>query len=324
MQRLSRRLKSADEERGAAGVLVALMMLVLIGVGAVAVDVGQIYAERAQLQNGADAGALAVASSCAKGSCNISLAGPLANSNANDGASTVKSVDLSVPGKVTVTTSTKDGTTGAGYLSKMFANALNTGPVTVGAQATATWGGPGSGPAILPLAFAPCQFDINGATQTILTHGSTTCVSDSPSGQVIPGGYEWLIPDTGQCAAKVYPDDPTTPGVVDPYALSKTGLSMPKECKTLISGYLNTVVAFPVFTEASASGAGGKYYIKGYAAFYLSGYNFPGMSGGDQTGLGGSNNGIRGHFVSWIADPSVYQGGGYTQGGANLPPQLMQ
>ncbi|GAP57481.1 conserved hypothetical protein [Arthrobacter sp. Hiyo1] len=135
MQRLIRRRDPHDRERGAAGVMVALMMLTLIGVGAVAVDVGQIYAERAQLQNGADAGALAVASSCAKGSCNTSLAGPLANSNANDGASTVKSVDLSVPGKVTVTTSTKDGTTGAGYLSKMFANALNTGPVTVGAQA---------------------------------------------------------------------------------------------------------------------------------------------------------------------------------------------
>ncbi|MGO4471796.1 TadE/TadG family type IV pilus assembly protein [Arthrobacter sp. M-10] len=324
MQRLTRCQDPKDRERGAAGVMVALMMLTLIGVGAVAVDVGQIYAERAQLQNGADSGALAVANSCAKGSCDTSLAAPLANSNANDGASTVKSVDLSVPGKVTVTTSTKDGTTGAGYLSKMFASALNTGPVTVGAQATATWGGPGSGPAILPLAFAPCQFDINGATQTILTHGSTTCVSDSPSGQVIPGGFEWLTPVPGQCAAQVYPDDPSTSGVVDPYAQSKTGLSMPKECKPLISSYLNTVVAFPVFTEASAGGAGGKYYIKGYAAFYLTGYNFPGMTGGDQTGLGGSNNGVRGYFVSWIADPSVYQGGGYTQGGANLPPQLIQ
>ena len=323
MQRL-RRPTCDDKEHGAAGVLVALMMLVLIGVGAVAVDVGQIYAERAQLQNGADAGALAVASTCAKGACNTSVATALANSNANDGASTVKSVDLSVPGQVTVTTTTKDGTTGAGYLSKMFASALNTGPVTVGAQATATFGGPGSGPATLPLAFAPCQFDINGGVQTILTHGSTTCVSDSPSGQVIPGGFEWLTPVTGQCAAQVYPDDPTTPGVVDPYAQTNTGLSMPKECKTVINSLLNTVVAFPVFTEASASGAGGKYYIKGYAAFYLMGFKFPGMSGGDLTGLGGSNNGVRGKFVSWIADPSVYQGGGYTQGGANLPPQLIK
>ena len=40
------------------------MMLVLIGAGAMAVDVGQIYAERAQLQNAADAGAMAVAKQC--------------------------------------------------------------------------------------------------------------------------------------------------------------------------------------------------------------------------------------------------------------------
>ena len=48
-----------SRERGAAGVLVAVMMLAIIGAGALAVDMGQIYAERAALQNGADAGALA-------------------------------------------------------------------------------------------------------------------------------------------------------------------------------------------------------------------------------------------------------------------------
>ncbi|WP_442545071.1 pilus assembly protein TadG-related protein [Arthrobacter sp. KN11-1C] len=324
MQRLIRRKDPQHKESGVAGVVVVLMMLTLIGVGAVAVDVGQIYAERAQLQNGADSGALAVASSCAKGSCNTSLAGPLANANANDGASTVKSVDLSVPGQVTVTTSTKDGTTGAGYLSKMFANALNTAPVTVGAQATATWGGPGSGPAALPLTFAPCQFDINGATQTILTHGSTSCVSDSPSGQIIPGGFAWLTPDSGGCSATVFPDDPSTPGVVDPYAQGKPGAPIPQSCKADFASYLNTVVAFPVFSDAVASGANTIYHIKGYAAFFLVGYSFPGYSGGDTTGLGGNQRGIRGHFVSWIADPSLYQGGGYTQGGANLPPQLVK
>ena len=60
-----RRLKArTDKERGATGVLVAVMMLVLIGAGAMAVDVGQIYAERAQLQNAADAGAMAAAQQC--------------------------------------------------------------------------------------------------------------------------------------------------------------------------------------------------------------------------------------------------------------------
>lgn len=308
-------------EQGAAGVTVAIMMLILIGVGAIAVDVGQIYVERSQLQNGADAGALAVAGSCEPGPCNPTVAAPLANANSNDGASDA-SVDLSVPGQVTVRTSTRNGS--SSFLTKMFASALSAGPVSVGATATAAWGSPGSGPATLPITFAPCQFDVDGAVHTILTHGSESCVSDSPSGAPIPGGFEWLMPDPGKCQATVYPDDTTTAGVVDPYAKTNTGLSIPSECKALIPTYLNKEILFPVFTPATGTGAGGKYYIKGYAAFLLLGYSFPGAEGGDQTGLGGSNRGVRGKFVSWVADPALYAGGGYSSGGVELPPHLVK
>lgn len=319
MRRLGGYAKRDDSERGAVGVIVGLMVMALIGVGAIAVDVGQIYAERAQLQNGADAGALAVARSCATGTCTSGLANPLADANSNDGASAA-SVDLGVAGQVTVTTSTQNGS--SSFLTNLFANALNAGPVTVGATATATWGSPGSGPAALPLTFAPCQFDVDGSLHTILTHGSETCTSDSPSGAVIPGGFEWLLTDPGKCATTVFADDPATAGVLDPYAKTKTGLNMPSECKPIIASYLNTVVMFPVFSSASGEGINAKYYIKGYAAFMLVGYRFPGMSGGDLTGLGSPNAGVRGRFVSWIADPSLYGGGGYSGGGVDLPPHL--
>ena len=89
-----------DAERGAAGVLVAGIMLVLIGAGALAVDVGQIYTERAQLQNGADAGALAVLQACHETGCSQSeaeaIAAPLADGNSNDSSSTVFEVDMTV------------------------------------------------------------------------------------------------------------------------------------------------------------------------------------------------------------------------------------
>lgn len=310
---------------------VALMMLVLIGAGAFAVDTGQIYAERAQLQNAADSAAVAVAQSCEEGTCNTALTGPssiaesLSNANSNDNASEVKEIDTSVPGQVTVTTSTKDGTSGAGFLSKLFASALTDAPpATVGAIATAAWGWPGYGPAMLPLTFAPCQFDVDGSVHTILTHGSETCVSDNPSGAAIPGGFEWLIPDTGKCQATVHPDDTTTAGVVDPYATSKTGLSLPTECKDLLPTYLNTVILFPVFSSVVGTGSNAKYYIKGFAAFRLLGYSFPGATGGDQTGLTGSKRGVRGQFISWVVDPSAYGGGGYSGGGAELPPHLVK
>jgi hypothetical protein len=99
---------------------------------------------------------------------------------------------------------------------------------------------------------------------------------------------------------------------------------MPSECKSVIESFLGKVVLIPVFSSTVGTGSGAKYYIKGYAAFLLAGYSFPGMSGGDLTGLGGSDRGLRGRFISWVVDPTAYTGGGYTGGGATLPPKLIK
>jgi len=73
------------DERGAIGVLVGVLIGggVLLGMGALAIDVGQLYQNRAELQNGADAAALAVAESCARGSCTTGIAGQYATGNAS-------------------------------------------------------------------------------------------------------------------------------------------------------------------------------------------------------------------------------------------------
>jgi Flp pilus assembly protein TadG len=59
------------DDRGAIGVLIAVLLAggVLLGMGALTIDVGQIYQNRAELQNGADAAALAIATQCADGTC---------------------------------------------------------------------------------------------------------------------------------------------------------------------------------------------------------------------------------------------------------------
>jgi Flp pilus assembly protein TadG len=84
--RVARRLeRAADGERGAIGVLVAVLIGagVLFGMGALVVDVGQLYQNRAELQSGADAGALAVAKSCVNGTCAPSIATQYADDNAS-------------------------------------------------------------------------------------------------------------------------------------------------------------------------------------------------------------------------------------------------
>lgn len=88
----------ARGDRGATAVLFAILMpVVLLGLGAIVIDVGSWYAERAQTQNGADAGAMAVAMSCAQGACNVSLAGPEAPDNSVGNMDTTSEVTSGFP-----------------------------------------------------------------------------------------------------------------------------------------------------------------------------------------------------------------------------------
>jgi hypothetical protein len=88
-------MQRLKDDRGAVAVLVAIMMVVLLAMGTVVVDIGQLYAERRQLQNAADAAALAVAVDCGDAAgCAATAAADAAarvNANANDGTATVAS-----------------------------------------------------------------------------------------------------------------------------------------------------------------------------------------------------------------------------------------
>jgi Flp pilus assembly protein TadG len=169
--------RSHREDRGAIAMIVAILLAggVLLGMGALVIDVGRLHAERAELQNGADAAALAVAQGCAAGmlSCDPSTVGTAANyanSNAKDGTSAVDLVcGRDSAGKLTacpastgrmtdcpvtpatgatyvdVHTSTRE-TNGATLLPPSFARALigNDGydGTRVGACARVSWGAP--------------------------------------------------------------------------------------------------------------------------------------------------------------------------------------
>jgi Flp pilus assembly protein TadG len=177
-------------QRGGVAVLVAVLLGggVLVGMGAMVVDVGQLYSERAQLQNGADAAAIAVGMSCARGTCQPSLAAGYANANAADGAANVNQVcgagtaltpcsatsgaitdcpPLPASGTtyVDVHTSTKTSSGGT-LLPPVFARALlgngSYSGSTVYACARAAWGGPSSAQTIA-LTISACEWD--AATQ---------------------------------------------------------------------------------------------------------------------------------------------------------------
>lgn len=272
-----------DKERGAAGVLVAVLMLVLVGAGAMAVDVGQIYAERAQLQNGADAGAIAVVQACHETGCTQSeaeaIAAALADGNSNDGSSTVFEVDMSVPNEVTVRTTTRDGTSGAGFLRQMFSSALNAPPATVGAHATAGLEFPSGGSAF-PLAISDCQYDlssteVSGEVQLIkYKPGMSDCTSTA--GHVIPGGFGWLDQTDSACHAETDSGDNADSDTGADYPSTAACDAIIQSWKDTINGGGTVMGTFPVYDNAGGTGAGGWFHIRGYATFNIQGWKFGG------------------------------------------------
>jgi hypothetical protein len=88
---------SADRDRGAISTVVVLLLAtgVLLGMTAMVVDVGQLYAEREELQSGADAAAMTTALDCVKrrASCStlgLARAEEAADANAGDGRANVE------------------------------------------------------------------------------------------------------------------------------------------------------------------------------------------------------------------------------------------
>jgi hypothetical protein len=69
------RSPQGSDDRGAMALIVAIVVpVLLVGIGALIVDVGGWYTGRAQDQNGADAAAVAVANTCSSGACDTSVA----------------------------------------------------------------------------------------------------------------------------------------------------------------------------------------------------------------------------------------------------------
>nr|WP_260408597.1 Tad domain-containing protein [Planomonospora venezuelensis] len=86
-------------DEGGIAVLVCVLVAggVLLGMGALAVDVGRLYAEREELQSGADSAAMAVAEQCARdagrcGTAPAATAQRYADANAKDGTSGVETL----------------------------------------------------------------------------------------------------------------------------------------------------------------------------------------------------------------------------------------
>ena len=302
MQRLSLR-RRLDGERGATAVMVALLMVPMLGFAAIAVDIAAVYSERVQLQNGADAAALAIGHDCAEGACGDT------QSTADDFTTANYDEAGSVHGTPTVSLGANEVTvTNPGTQGHWFAPVLGEDSTAVTASATVRWGAPGGGTAVLPLAFSWCAFEQQtggglptGGTPTVIdfTKADDTEGCTGPSNLEVPGGFAWLDSESGECGA-------TT--TVDGIAYSDTGNSVPSECTPeYFASLVGQTVLLPIFDESDDSGANAWYRIYAYAAFTITGYNFAGQYKSDPApkcgGTGSSGRCIEGSFTEFV-DPS--------------------
>ena len=282
-----RRLKKRGSERGVVAPLTALIMVFLLGMAAFAVDVSTMYSEHAQLQNGADASALAIANQCAKSATpcpanQAAAASGYANGNALDAHSNVVSaVADAAAGTVDVTVQSQ-APDGSNHFSLQFARAIGINTVDINASSRAKWGYPSSGGGF-PLAFSQSCWNLGPATpaggdiqKITWKPGTPSCTN--ASGHTIPGGWGWLDDtDADPCVA-------TTS--LGNFATSNPGNKPPKNCMTVLQGWIDTLAAggtvkvqFPVFDTASGGGNTGVFHIVGYATFSIFGWHFGNAAG---------------------------------------------
>lgn len=286
MRRLRGGSRPHRSEDGSVTIIVALLMVVLLGFAALAVDVGVLYSERAQLQNGADASAIAVAQKCARSlsdpdcSSTSPLATSFANQNALDGKSTVQGITVDTAArKVTVRTSARETGAPADSVSLYFARALGITSSQVGARASAVWGSARAGRTAFPLAFSICQVkdSIGGALQLLQDHGKNKnpdC-NFGPSGASVAGGFGWLVQDPGVCGGTI--DLATSKGGSDP------GNNAPGNCASTLQKWGDQITAgrdvtvlLPIFNTTTGTGTGASYGMVAFAAYKVTGWKFSG------------------------------------------------
>jgi Flp pilus assembly protein TadG len=329
-----------DGERGAVAVLVALLLVVLLGFAALAVDAGLLYSERAQVQNGSDAAALAIAQKCAANTSdpNCSTTSPLAtdvaNKNAIDGLNNVKSINLDLTNrKVTVAGGAQQSGGAPNAVSLFFARVMGISTSNVLTTSTVQWGSAVAGRTAFPLTYSICQVQgyIGGALQLLQDHGTGANPSCNygPSGATVAGGFGWIAQDPGLCGGTI--------NLATSESGSAPGNSIPGNCAATLQKWADTitsgrdvVVLLPVFDAVTGTGSGAVYHLVSFAAFKVAGWKFSGNNSlpdsfrntnadvSNNLACTGNCRGIIGSFVKYVSLADGYSLGPVDAFGATI------
>ncbi|MDH3730684.1 MAG: Tad domain-containing protein [Acidimicrobiia bacterium] len=303
------------DDEGAVAIVVAIFAVGLIGMAAFALDTGAMYQERRELQNGADASALAIAEDCliTPVGCTFGAADATADaygdSNADDGASTVDELLLDPIGQsVTVRLQTEDAA-GGSVLAPIFGQVLGFDGATVAAEAKAVWGYAGAKWTV-PLIISDCEwFDpLRPAIQDgppfasdpwlfVFHQGNQGRTCDhSNSGFDLPGGFGWL--DANSSCQALFTTGSVKTGI-DPGS-SPSNSCTPEHIRNAI---LNKPSSLPYYSAKSSVGNQGSYEVSALGGFWITGYNFGGSFKEPSTNppCSGTTRCIEGYFIDYTS-----------------------
>ncbi|GAA4897653.1 hypothetical protein GCM10025789_14470 [Tessaracoccus lubricantis] len=283
MQRLN-----VKDEHGATAVVVGLMLVVLLGFGSLAVDAGALWWDKKQLQNGADAAALAIAQACVRDAASAECT---VGENATAAEFAQLNKDSETRGSVTsLSTSAADRhVTVRTAATREPILAFVTG-TEVTAEATATWSGAPSQMSTIPFAVSYCQFKWqNGGTSGMPVPGTPVAIyakskkndfpdysggelpcADNPAHNESGGGFGFLVTKTG-CETEFTNNE---------WVSSSPGNTFDSKCSREqilqhFGAVEGTIVKIPMFDNVRfPSGANADYQISGFAAIRVSGYCF--------------------------------------------------
>ncbi|MGY1752536.1 TadE/TadG family type IV pilus assembly protein [Blastococcus sp. SYSU D01042] len=277
-------LRRLHEERGAIAVMLALLMPILFGLAAIAIDVAGVWSARQQVENGADAAVLAVAMDCAANNCGDIKSTAEDAFWANNRAAKLTDLGpgegwVAVNGREVSVTQKKPW-----VVNHFFAGALGQGKGELSVQSYARWAPASRGRADAPVGISWCVYKSaitpggnaygsdkgspgTHATATIpleTSFGPGNC--PGPSGTV-PNGTALTTPTTGECRT-------TSEWKQSVTASTKSFAALGSGCDAArLSSLVGGTIVLPVWDSVTGAGtAGASFRVHGYAAFRVTRY----------------------------------------------------
>jgi len=262
------------DKRGATLIWVSLAMVALISMMALAIDGGYAYAQRRQMQNAADAAAIAGARMRALGGSDAQVDSVINQYATANGADAVSWTYLNGQNTVQVTASRTFPTFFAGIvgLQQMTASAL--------AEAS-----------IQPLAGAGNLLPMIVEERNFVIGQTYELWQDDPEA---PGNFGWLdwngVPvSSRELATNIA--NPSNSGywAIGDWVPGCPGVKVSAPVRNALNGWIGNHVTIPFYDVVQGQGANTHYRISGFGEFVLEEFNFR-----------GNNKWVRGHFVRWV------------------------